>query len=741
MRNRRLGVLLLLCGLALPAQAYRREYRVTSHGERKQGSEVCFYRGDSGKNPFDLFFSYDRVECLPADRVLDLPPGLFHVFARHRDGYISEHPDYFVYTGPPKPEGGYEALEIPLRSAAVLDLRDAIAGAPRSASIGVWLAPAPNAGAAFFPAVSGETTMLVPAERLLVPLLVAGHQPIAVGRPLRLSADTRESLPRFARGTSVVAWIALDPAARAQERDVSPPPDLLLVAGHKRLKPIFPLTQTPSSANALLFFADAPAGKARLEATGIFWQTASADVDVVPDTANAQRQAVVVRPGGAVLASWASTKPTAAESSCGKAPGALRPALEVRLERCATAETCTPVAKRAAAYESAGSVTFGGLAAGDYRVTLAPPGGKPLRASASVAVARQTSSAFTIETFDFFGKVTLNGHPLHARLFFATGDAESDDEGRYTAALAGDPRTALIRLQTCNEERVLTFIPHERMNPNAAYDIAVRLLTRRVHVTDRNGMPVADAGVSFAPVKDPAGRAAFYFTLPKPTDAGGTVTFEDMPAGETVDICAQKRGYRNACVPMPQGNDDVTVLLTPLAQTGKVLNHEGRGFIAAVDPRGRMTEQVVVAEDGTFGFAAVHAAPEYLVYTAPRRPLAVLPIEPSANELTIALPNAPVRSFRAIVPAVKDNTWLGLWIGTAYVPLQMLAFHEDARGLDLQPHAGQPLEIRDVLESAPLSVAVAEAPPSREFVDPFTLPQFAGVARHRVTGASITLQP
>jgi hypothetical protein len=252
------ALFLLLCVIALPAQAYRREYRVAVNGQRKEGSEVCFYRGDSGKGPFVLFFSYDSVQCLPADRVLDFPPGLFHVFARHRDGYVSEHPDYFVYDGPPKPEAGYEALDIPLRSAAVLDLREAIAGAPRGASIGVWLAPTPTAGASFFPAVDGESSMLVPAERLLIPLLVVDHQPVVMGRPLMLTAGERESLPRFARNTSVVTWVAVDPSVTQQDRDVSPPPDVVLVAHGERIKPLFPLIETPARWSTLLFFGNVP---------------------------------------------------------------------------------------------------------------------------------------------------------------------------------------------------------------------------------------------------------------------------------------------------------------------------------------------------------------------------------------------------------------------------------------------------------------------------------------------------
>src|SRR4029079_16357819 len=130
--------------------------------------------------------------------------------------------------------------------------------------------------------------------------------------------------------------------------------------------------------------------------------------------------AIAMKPGGALLASWTSTAHEAAGSACAKPPPGQQAAIELTLERCA-ADACTKLAQRAAPYESAGSVTFGGLPAGEYRVTVVPPGGRPLRSLATVTVARQTSSVVTIDTFGFFGKVTLNGEPLQARLFFDTG--------------------------------------------------------------------------------------------------------------------------------------------------------------------------------------------------------------------------------------------------------------------------------------------------------------------------------
>src|SRR6266542_2840154 len=109
-RSRVLSLFVVTLLLALPALAYRREYAVTWEGQRKAGSEVCFYRG-IWRDAFSLFFTPGNVQCLSADAILDFPPGLFHVFARHKDGYASMQRDYTVYEGPPEPERGYQKLE------------------------------------------------------------------------------------------------------------------------------------------------------------------------------------------------------------------------------------------------------------------------------------------------------------------------------------------------------------------------------------------------------------------------------------------------------------------------------------------------------------------------------------------------------------------------------------------------------------------------------------------------------
>src|SRR5262245_7723695 len=117
-RFRVFSMLAMTLVVAFPALGYRREFATMWEGHRKSGSEVCFYRGLRG-DPFSLFFTSGDVRCLSADLVLDFPPGLVHVFARHKDGYASQHRDYTVFGEPARPEQGYEKLEIPFVKAGI----------------------------------------------------------------------------------------------------------------------------------------------------------------------------------------------------------------------------------------------------------------------------------------------------------------------------------------------------------------------------------------------------------------------------------------------------------------------------------------------------------------------------------------------------------------------------------------------------------------------------------------------
>jgi len=149
--------------------------------------------------------------------------------------------------------------------------------------------------------------------------------------------------------------------------------------------------------------------------------------------------------------------------------------------------------------------------------------------------------------------------------------------------------------------------------------------------------------------------------------------------------------------------------------------------------------------DGSFVTRLRHAPPEHFVYASSTRPLTVLPMPVLASdELNVTLPHAPVRRFTVTVPDMTAKTgFVGVWIGGLYVPLLTMDFHETARGIDSMLYRGQSVEFRDISETGPIAVAFG-APPdpaAAQFVDIFTLPQFAGIEQREVRGPDLKLRP
>ena len=160
--RRNVAMHLIVLFAAMPLFAYRREYLVMLEDARKAGSALCFYRGDTS-SALSLFFTSGKKGCLPADKVIDLPPGTFNFFARHKDGYVSVLRDYTIYDGPPIPERGYQRIEIPLVRAGIVDAAVPAKSLQTGQSIGLWVAPTATNSVS---AISLITTMMLLAVAL-----------------------------------------------------------------------------------------------------------------------------------------------------------------------------------------------------------------------------------------------------------------------------------------------------------------------------------------------------------------------------------------------------------------------------------------------------------------------------------------------------------------------------------------------------------------------------------------------
>ncbi|MHB0972329.1 MAG: hypothetical protein ACYC7A_18845 [Thermoanaerobaculia bacterium] len=752
-------VLVLLLFLATPASGYRREYRVLLDGERMQGSEVCFYQGKSAADAFSLYFSYDRVACLPADDVLDMPPGLFHVFARHPSGYVSADRDYFVYRGAPAPEVGYSLLDIPLRAAALADFGALARSLKPRESLGVWVAPSSNSSGTFFPLVDNESVLMVPAGIPFLPLLIKDHRPEGVGSPMTLAANELGTIPAFptpSGRSDVMLALRLDSSVPIQDESALQLPEITLVAQDRTFAHTFELHHPLGVTNTLLFFKDVPTGPARIQVRGKTWVHSEMLIDVAGGGTTVWAEPLLLVPGATLTVSWSARSGDIRPKECGGSTAA-RAALQATLSKCNQENSggtkCTVIATKAIPYETSGSLSFEGVRAGTYRLAVVPPFANLRSMPVELAAGQETPLELAFDTFAFFGTVMLNGEPLEARLIFESGETESDEAGMYTAALAANPLTNLVRIVPCDGTRVLTYIPREPVIRNSAYNIDLRTRTLVVRAVDPNGRPVADVPLRYSPIKKEisAGHYERYYSSPtKLTDANGEVTFDDVSVSVAIIFCPEHRDYLQKCTEPftfeQLATNKAVVRLQPNTFTGRVVGHEGFAVLGWVDGSGRITEQVRVETDGTFAYERQHGSGEHAVYASNKRALTVFRPPSSAqgsSELIINLPNAPARSFRVTVPRAPRAGFIGLWVGGMYVPLQLLAIHQEMRGLDVMVYPEQSLLIKDVAESAALEVAFAPEllQPMPGFVDPFTLPEYALTRRYPVLQSDVTVEP
>jgi hypothetical protein len=305
-----------------------------------------------------------------------------------------------------------------------------------------------------------------------------------------------------------------------------------------------------------------------------------------------------------------------------------------------------------------------------------------------------------------------------------------------------------VQIEPCEAGGTFTFIPRSAPTLNSVYDVDVRLASLEARVIDARRRPVVGASVHFTPIKEvlPDGKEVAYFgSEEKVSDEDGKVSFDDVPAGFPIAVCAHHPQFIRKCstgYDLTKLDGPAIVQFEPVGMRGRVDGHVGEGYLTVVSPAGIETEEVHLDPDGSFLLRTPHAAPEYLIYVSSARPLAVLPLPLMAPaDLTVQVPNVPGRTFTVTVPDMQAQSGLvGIWVGGRYVPLQVFSTHMELRGQDLMIYRGKSLTVRDIAETGPITVAFAVPDPAAtSFVDVFTLPQYAGIAQHPVKGSSVTL--
>jgi hypothetical protein len=741
------------------SHASRREYFVTLDGQRKAGSEVCFYAGVKDHTPFGLYFAGGAAECLSADAVLDVPsPGMFHAFARNREGYASGWRDYFVYDHT-VPEKGYERYETPLIPAGWVDFSDVLPLKPGQTA-GLWVSASSTTPTSFYlPLAAGETEVLVPADTTYVPMIVADRRPVRTGDPGQVGAK-QTRVAKFAKSPAkgdVILWLKLDdPTSDVRpDKDYVPPVVTVESAGHS-------YSSSTASADSgdltysLLIFKDVPTGPARIVVRGKHWIDYELPLDVATGT-TVRTDALIVSPAGSIDVQWGSGDPKKSQHEGCHTPaeGSERASIKIALLRCESASAvarCTPVDHAEQPFSGVGDVLFPGVLAGDYKIRVLIPGTGAQSFPVKVNNRQDARVTVPVQAFHFFGRVMVNQEVKRATLLFETGEAQSDEAGQYVADLPADPLNNQVRIIVCDTGKQFRYVPPKRVQVNAPFDITIDTATLHVVVVDAEERPVSDASVYYSPVKEktPDGQAVVYYTSSEVTsDSEGRVDLVDAPRSRDLLVCARKGEYGSKCIDVASGSEDaVKIKFEAGGIHGRIIGHEGHAVLTWVTARGEITEQIQIPPgDGAFRARAAHDGSEYLIYVSDRRPLTALSLPPDfspSRELDLPLPAGQVRSFVVKLSAPPSRKgYVGLFVGTRYVPMQAFATHQEFRGHDVMIGASGALPITDVLESAPIFVAFAPEPRTNTdaFVDPFTLPEFSSVARTSATGAVVIVNP
>lgn len=743
--------LLVFC-LLIPIALFsaRKEYAVTYDGSRVKGADICFFAASGFDSPSANYFNgQDKIVCLPADDVLDVPPGRWHVFARQKTRLLASASDELVvWLDPPRPDEGYELLKMPVVDAGVVDVSDILASLDRlDAEVGLWLDSTANTSNVFIPRLPGDKSILVPAGIPFVPLVFSHGSVIAVGKPAtaqpgeteRIGPDIIEKI-QHPTGCSVITWVKVDRTiSRIARRLPLQDPGLTLDIGDAVLSPIFPLRNALAASGTIQIFKDAPAGRGSLKLVGDEWEEYQRSISADCRGVQIIEEPIPIVPASTVDVSCTLGQGGPLTKDC--SGGELRQEISVELLQCQSSSDACRTVRRATLdlRTTVSTATFSRLSVGEYWVELKSKSGAVAeRRRVFAPPAEHAKVDFTLRPFIVFGRVHKGDKPVQAHLEFSSGASASTETGEFTATLPAPPGANNIHVHSCDGTLEYVQVVKEPITNAAFVDIEIPERSLAVLVRSTTGATIQDATVWFSVLKEPGSDTVRYSSERQTTDTVGATKFENVP-NEPLAVCAQQSQYPRKCVkpPLDPPPSEMTIELQR-EQTfyGRIVAESASGMLVWASSGGVVTEQARVSADGRFEYHRIHAVDEVVYYASPARPLYVMSYsvaDPSA-EWQVQLPDAPLRQADVTIAEHCSSLEgvLGLWAGNNHIPLNVVALSQQFRGHDVEVRRGETLTIGPVVSAQPLSVALG--PPLASLggspvQDPFGLPEYASTPR------------
>ncbi len=737
-------MLIAVVGATSASHAYRAEIIALHAGRRVEGAEVCLFRGAAGNpDPFAVFVQSNELTCLPADMVIDVPPGLWHLFARHSRGFISTNPAMLSYDGPPIPERYYKALETDIYPAAMVEFPTARDLPPDQFIVAYY--PHTNVASppAFQPLPRGDTSMLIRAGTPVLPMIVRKGEPVLIGATLIVKPGERVTY-RFEsrRGVhDVVTWVfPSKDFGINQIGSIRESPTVEYTAeGGQTYAPLFSLGFPAFTEFALQIFR-VPPGPGKLTLHGRYWRGRMMEVKDSAEPVHIPGPGFALEPAGAIRLAWSI--PDGADSHASAKCGELskKTSIRMRLHRCperqaAINEDCVTVASKTVNTDStSGTLDLTAVAPGEYLLSTTllmgtVDVGAPIVAPVSVLPGRDSNTVAAFSIRSVVGRVTRRGTPLEGIIEFPDGATKTDADGRYRIFLSRDQPPARVTIIQCEPKRMFTTIARGGIVLGTDFDIDLPDSELHVRVVDTvSKQPLQAAQVHYALMKSEDSREAWGISAVEVTGDRGDVSFLSIPTDEWLIVCSRREGYKPSCSGALKLNGHRRQVVLPLSRT----SWRGR-LVASPVPRGGriiwmnglgdVTEEVLVEADGTFSFDRPHAANEHLILVSQDQPLYVLQ-SPSATDdgFTITLPRVNPRDI-TVRYAGEAQGVARVKIAGVIVPSDVLVAHQNLRWLGWTVSSQAPLRIPQIADVGPIEVAVV--PESVFNQDPAAFEQLA----------------
>lgn len=716
---------LLFFMFAVSVQAARTEYIAQWQEDRLLGAEVCFFPAEADDGFFLKFLSSAEVRCLPADQVIDVPAGNWNIFLRHKDGFVSTHPDFVSgESETPEQQSAYRRVAIELHRAGAVDVGPIQNELGPGEHLAFYLS---NEGlnsspASVRPVATGETSVLLPLGMAVVPMIVRDAAPIWIGEPLTLQAGTKPAVSTMGgddRLADVVVAVKIIGGPGEFDQIEHAPDVRLITSDGKQVPPLLPVRPGSTFQRSLVIFRGIPAGVPfRIVLEGRHWEAVEIASTGAPSGGSVfiPRSFIKTRPAGSLSVSWHPPERfEAAIGSCGDAGDAPAPVLIVR--QCSDDVVCRERARRPIRGVEGGTEIFEGLPAGDYDVTLSVG---PYSSQRTVPVTALETSVTKLgfeDAASVTGTVTRNGEPLHARIVFTGGGGGTSDlhTGFYTALIHRDPMRGQIVVTPCDGSPSHTILPAEPVYMNSVYQIEIEEGSLDVQVLSQEGSPISGAQVSLSLTEPGLPEVIIAELRSGRTDDDGRVTLAAVPLGVTLGICASHPRFRGRCqnLVISNLNDSTDIHLERRRSSrGRILAEPPvgvHGVIYWFTYPGTVTQTALVKPGGEFEFERTPDDREQAVFVSSHHPLTLLRSVSQEEELVYALRNGPARSISVTNPQDSgfDDATFTLAFGEHVIPEEVFASFQMRRGGGNRVRRGETVNTGTLVTSQPVSVLVA----------------------------------